>query len=211
MLKHVSIIITLATATLYTLGITYYQSYLRRLGVEETLFPLTIDRTIFQGFVSSITMGAKAFVWFYAAALGVFVTALIGNLLIESIKKHTISTFIFKRYRKNSATNSSDLNEFTVFAVNVVEYGSVLLIIFLGFLLVLLASDKAGSESAKNFIKKCDTGKLKSHLVAVGSGNPQISGYPIVCNPDLCAYFLKGKSVVIGKDGRVVSEVDIEP
>jgi len=91
MFKQASVIITLVTATLYTLGLTFYQGYLFELGVEETLFPLTVDRTLFQGFVSITTMGAKALAYLYLTALSVTIVAMVGSAFSQQIKTHKVA------------------------------------------------------------------------------------------------------------------------
>lgn len=83
MLKHASVIISFITAALYTLGFTYHQGYLHDFGITDSMFTLSIDQTVFKGFLSLSTMGATAIVWFFLAAEGVLLTALIGSAIVK--------------------------------------------------------------------------------------------------------------------------------
>lgn len=91
MLKHASVIITLVTATLYMLGLVFYQAYLFELNIEETQFPLTVDRILFLGFASATSMGVKAIGYLYLTALGVLIVAMVGDIFLKLIRNHKIA------------------------------------------------------------------------------------------------------------------------
>lgn len=204
MIKHLSIIITLITATLYVLGLTYYQSFLRSLGIEETQFPLSIDRVLFQGFVSSANMGFKALVWFYLTAFGVVAVALVGMFVFDLFKEHKLLKLINdKRVLQKNETKAK--SSFTDFALKMFEYVSGVLVVFIGVFVVLIVSDNIGKEAAKNTIEKCANGELPQQIVRLANKQKEVSGCPIVCNSSQCAYLTADRVLVINKEGRIYS------
>lgn len=70
--------LAVGTACLYSYGLTYHQGYLSAWGLEEGLFPLSVDRTVFQGFVAASHLGAVTLLPLLAAALVLLLAALLG-------------------------------------------------------------------------------------------------------------------------------------
>lgn len=208
MLKHASIIITLSTAVLYVLGLSYYQAYLKFLGVDETQFPLQIDRVLFQGFVSSVNMGASGLVWFYLTSLGVVIITLLGLVIFKFIKEHKLITLI-KKWFSPDKPNPKDKNNFIEFAIKIFEYAAGILIVFFLTLLVIIASSNVGEEAAKNMINQCNSGQLKKHNIIIPDDSKSVTGCSIVCNSEQCAYLVTDKTLIINKDGTISSETNI--
>jgi len=198
MLKHASIIITLVSATLYTLGLTFYQSYLLELNIEETQFPLAVDRVLFQGFLSVTTMGAKAIGYLYLTTLGVIIVAMIGSIFLELAKKHKIAKKI--AIWSTKVSDESEMEEgFLLFSLKVAENASYLILFFLLGLIVLILSGKVGQEAAIEFKERCKTEQNYSVSIVMKKTGIKHVGYPVVCSNWQCAYYVDGKTIVLNK------------
>ena len=165
MLKHASIIITLVTATLYTLGLTFYQAYLFELNIEETQFPLTVDRIMFQGFVSATRMGARSIVFLYLTALGVVIVAMIGNISLRSLKNHKIAKIFATSFSSSEDAEMGD--GFLAFSFKLLENASYLIVLFMLGLGVLILCGKAGQELAIEFRERCKNGQIYSVTISM--------------------------------------------
>jgi len=198
MLKHASIIITLTTAILYTLGLTFYQGYLFELGVEETQFPLTVDRTLFQGFISITTMGAKAIVYLYLTALCVTIVAMVGNIFLEQIKTHMVAKKIAGLF--SSTSEETEIKEgFMSFSLKVAENASYLILFFFFGLVVLVLCEKAGQEAAIEFKQRCERGEIYPVSISLKNSEEVFAGYSIVCSNWQCVYLVNGTAIVLNK------------
>ena len=206
MLKHAAVFITLATAGLYTLGLAFHLGFLAELGIEETLFPLSLDRTLFQGFVSFTHMGVKAIVLLLVAAEGIVLVGLAANLVISLAKKsdwleNKTATLIERKNESSRPPRSG----FVQFAHKMLVYSSVLFIVFMGTLVVVFLSDIAGRESALKLKENVRNGLLKTTSIALKEGNKELKGVSIVCNQNQCAYYV-GSQVVIVNLSDIKSE-----
>ncbi len=197
MLKHASVIITLVTATLYTLGLVFYQAYLFELNIEETQFPLTVDRVLFQGFVSATSMGATAIAYLYLTALGVITVAMVGDIILERVKDHKIAKKITSIFSVSEETK--ELGGFLGFSFTILKKASYLFVFFMLGLAVLVLCEKAGQESAIEFKERCKNGKNYSVTITMKNTPEKIVGYPVVCSNQQCVYLVNGKSIVVNK------------
>ncbi len=98
MLKHASIVISILLASLYSIGLTFHQGYLRTLGIEETQFQLSLDGLFFQGFFATTDLSTGAIVWLVMAASGVVIVANLGMLMIEVINKLNLKSIFQPNY-----------------------------------------------------------------------------------------------------------------
>lgn len=200
MIKYVSIIITTLTAALYTLGFTFYQSYLLELGVEESLFPMTIDRTIFHGFVASTTMSAKGILWFLLAAEGVVLIATLGGFIIKLAKKKCI----FKNAQTNTDASGQSCQgdvkqeeSFLNFSYKMLVIASITVFSYLGIILVLIASGQSGKEAALRFKEKAKNNIISAVNISLKNDEKIIKVYPIVCNQNQCSFYDGSRTFVL--------------
>lgn len=82
--RLVAAALALATACLYAYGLSYHRGYLSAWGLEEGLFPLSFDRTVFQGFVASSELGAVTLLPLLVVALMLLLAALLGAWLASA-------------------------------------------------------------------------------------------------------------------------------
>ena len=195
MLKHASIVISIILAALYSIGLSFHQGYLRTLGIEETQFQLSIDRLFFQGFFATADLSTGAVVWLVMAASGVVIVANLGVLLIEIVNKlelrKSIPSHLFSKKENN--TNYP----FFEFSFRMFLYILVLFGVYLGILLVLIASDNSGTSHAEKFIERTENGDVKMKTVQFKNNADDYTGYSVICNDTQCSYFKKGQSTVI--------------
>ena len=158
MLKHAPVAISIILAALYALGLSFHQGYLRTLGIEETQFQLSIDRIFFQGFFATADLGTGAIIWLIMAASGVVIVANLGVLFIEIINKLELKTYIPTWLFSKDENNLN--HPFTEFSLKIFLYVVVLFGIYIGSLLVLIASDNSGTAHAEKFIENTKEGKV---------------------------------------------------
>ncbi|MBU4230808.1 MAG: hypothetical protein KKG88_10985 [Proteobacteria bacterium] len=200
MIKYASIVITTLTAALYTLGLTFYQSYLLELGIEETLFPMTIDRTIFHGFIASTSMSAKVIMWFLLAAEGVvLIAALIGFIIKIAKKKH-----IFKDAQTNTNASGQSYQaaanqdeSFLNFSYKMLVIAVITVFSYLGIILVLIASGQSGKEAALRFKENAKNKAISAVNISLKNGNKILKVYPIVYNQNQCSFYDGAKTFVL--------------
>lgn len=107
MLKHASVYLTLIAAILYTLGLNYYQGFLSVFGLEESMFPLTFDQTIFTGYLSMVQLRGKPILWLLIASEVALIVVYFADFLLKRLqKKKTSDTSSTKTTDSSSGTKS---------------------------------------------------------------------------------------------------------
>ncbi len=87
-------------------------------------------------------------------------------------------------------------------------YIIVLFGIYLGSLLVLIASNKSGTSHAEKFIERTKEGLVKINTILFKAITEEYMGYSVICNDFQCAYFANGNSTVINnRDVLMVTSV----
>ena len=76
-------------------------------------------------------------------------------------------------------------------------YILVLFGVYLGILLVLIASGKSGTSHAEKFIERTENGDVKVKTVQFKNNSNDYTGFSVVCNDTQCSYFKSGQSTVI--------------
>jgi hypothetical protein len=196
MLKHASILISLALAGLYALGLTFHQGFLRELGIEETQFILALDRVFFQGFVSTMNMGSKGLVYLFLSAGGVVLVAEVGVLVGSWINRTDLYSKVRSIFVSQNNKQSSE-SSFGNFSAKAFAYLGLALFLFMLLLAALLLSDRSGGEYAKRFIANTTNGVLHKKLIELKSNEKSYKGYSIICSTLQCAYYIEGKAVVL--------------
>jgi len=189
MIKYSTIITTIITAALYTLGSTYYQGFLGKLGIEESLFRMAVDRTLFHGMIATTSMGTKAIMWFLLAAEGVVITAAFGGILFKYARKLiTLKKGINTKKLINSSEDKTE-NSFLIFSYKMFAIAVATFLVYFGIILILMASSRAGKEAAIKFIKNTESGKIQKSTITFKDNRPHIQAFPIICNENQCSYY----------------------
>lgn len=194
MLKHASVFISLILAGLYALGLTFHQGFLRELGLQETQFALSVDRTFFEGFMAAAQMGVKGILYLIGSAAGVLIIAELGVLALDWINKTDLKQKLFKKPNKTST--SQEQNSFADFSLKAFSYILVALILCSFLLLVLILSDKSGMEWALKFKENAMSDKYKVNSIKLYKDKESMKGYLIICNNLQCAYLVNGSTIV---------------
>lgn len=196
-----------ATASFYLLGVLFYQGFARTMGLDETLFPLTVDQTLFYGFFALLDLSAAQVVYFVIAAETIALVALVIVLLSTSIRVRSfVGSWFPHRSRQEERPTPLEppkqLAEFANLAAQMLLFAAVVLFVILGILFAGYFADKSGQATANNFLKKVDDGKRAPvDLYLVGQDQP-IKAHPILCSGTHCA-FLIGKTTVTYRHEQV--------
>jgi hypothetical protein len=189
-----------ATASLYLLGVLFYQGFTRTMGVEETLFPLTVDRTLFDGFFALLDLSAAQVGYFVLAAEIIALVAFAIILLSTSIRVRSFVGSWFTRHTHRKAQTTTlepppQVTEFANFAVQMFVVAVVVLFVILGILLAGIFADKSGQATANNFLKKVEDGKhAPLDLYLVGQDQP-IKAHRVLCSSTHCAFLIGKKTI----------------
>jgi len=210
-LDHASVFISLVLASFYGLGLLYHKSFLREFGIEETQFPLSIDRTFYQGFFALAELTAPNIMFVILCAAGVLLTAYLAALLVEIAKRVNVVKPILLRLQ-NVFTSNSEIVEFhpaierfTEFSTKVFWYVCAAVFSYLSILLILIAAEHAGKANAERYKDKIANKEIiqDTLLVEISKGKLETyKGYSIVCNSSQCAYF-DGNSTSVFNDSSV--------
>jgi hypothetical protein len=197
-LNHAPVLISLVLATFYALGLMYHHSFLKAFGIEETQFPLSIDRIFYQGFFAFAELTAPNVIFVVFCASGVVITAYLAILVVELAKRINVVKPILSTLQKaftkntNKVELSPALENFAEFSTKVFWYVCAGVLAYLSVLLVLIAAEHAGKANAKRYKDKIINNQVAIDrlMVEVSKGEfESFEGYSIVCNSLQCAYF----------------------
>lgn len=212
MIQIVLTVLPIVTAGLYLLGLTYHQGFLEGFGIEETLFPLSVDRTLFQGFVAFLLLGAKPFAYSLVAVMAIFITAVLAAAISSNQRIHNWGHSLAIRLRPSSAAKplSEEASKWIDKGSTLAIYLIVAFLIYLGLFVVALAATKSGKEQALRFIE--NSSKSKEGFVTLHFPNSptSVTGKPIFCGASHCAYWL-GTEAVLYKNESVEKVVTHNP
>lgn len=194
-LKHASVFISLILAGLYALGITLHQGFLSNLGLEETQFPLSVDRTFFQGFMAATQMGAKGFLYLIGSAGAVLISAEIGVFVSSWINNTDIQKRLNEIFGNNST--SQEVNSFTEFSLKALSYSILAFVMYALMLFALSFSYKSGVELSNKFKKNALKNEYIEKTIKFHKDPNVIKGYSIICNDKQCAYLVNGNALVL--------------
>lgn len=198
LLNHASVIISLILAALYALGLMYHLSFLKTFGIEETQFPLSIDRIFYQGFFAFANLTAPNISFVLLCASGVMITAYLAILVTEIAKRSNFVEPAFSKLRNafNKEPNKIELHpaleDFAEFSAKVFWYVCAGVFFYLSVILVLIAAEHVGKENAEQYMEKIKNNQVAVDelLVEVNKGVVEkYTGYSIACNSHQCAYF----------------------
>lgn len=197
-LNHASIAISLILAALYALGLNFHLSFLKNLGIEETQFPLTIDRVFYQGFFVFADLTAPKIGFIIICASGVAITAYIAILFVEVAKKSNFMKPIiiwlqskFKKGRSQTELHPA-LEGFSLFSTKVFWYICIGTLLYISILITLMAAEHAGKSHAEKYKEKILAGSLAVDYLLVEESKGKVieyKGYSIICNSSQCAYY----------------------
>jgi len=186
MLKNASVYITLIAVILYTLGLNFYQGFLSVFGLEESMFPLTLDQTMFTGYISMVHMGVKPFLWLLTATEGALLVAYSVDSLLKRLPKEKASDEDVSKIETECGRGST----FVVGAERLFIYAIVVLLVFIGAILFSFTSTKAGVAAGKKYNEKIKRGGVASSAIFMKKSGKVFKGYNIISSPQQYAVMI---------------------
>lgn len=209
MIQTVLTVLPIVTAGLYLLGLTYHQGFLEGFGIEETLFPLSVDRTLFQGFVAFMTLGATPFAYSLVAAMAIAITAVLAAAISSNQRIRNWGHWLVTKFQQPSRAEplSERAPKWIDKAGALAIYLVIAFLIYLALLIVALAATKSGKEQASHFIEKSAKSKDGFVTLHFPNGAASVTGKPIFCSASHCAYWLGAEAVLYKNESveRVVT------
>ncbi|TXI26226.1 MAG: hypothetical protein E6Q61_00510 [Nitrosomonas sp.] len=189
-----------ATASLYVLGICYYQGFLRIVGLEESQFPLTVDRTLFHGFFALLDLSAAQIGYFVLASemialVAVVIVALSTSKRVRNLIGFRSSNALTQENKIEALVPPKPLAEFADFASYMFLFSAIVLFSILGILVAGTFADKSGQAAAKSFLKRIEDGKQPGVDIFLAGQEQSVKGYSILCSTTHCAFVVNQKVV----------------
>ena len=192
-LRLLTVGLALGTACLYTYGLTYHQGSLAYWGLEETMFPLTLERSLFQGFVASSQLGAVALAPLLGVALTVFTALLFFSWIWAQLRNG-----LGPRQRGGHGPAGTRLDIalplWLGYAARWVQASYWALVAFVLLMLTLVVADRLGRQAAHERHLSLRGGSLAPVTVTHRLRGPVV-GHALICSDTHCAY-LVGETVL---------------
>lgn len=189
-----SIIITLSTAVLYCFGLTFYRGYIRQFGLLESQFPLTFDRTIFEGFYCMTYIAAKPILYFFLAAQVLILTAILVKYILRYANNKGLS---FKSLSNSTQPVTEQRGGFVGICSMVLIYSALLLVVYVGIVTVLVFSEQSGKSAAQSVINSYKNRCYKTSSIVQNNGNRYSNAYLVACNQKESAYLVGNETIVL--------------
>lgn len=203
-IKNLSLILAIATASLYTYGLTFHQGYLKYWGLEESLFLLSFERTLFHGFLASSYLGSKTLVPFFGVSVAIFAVMAFFAWLAKVLKNKAWYQKLFgERVKK---TEEGNLPGYVKWAALLVAFAYWALVSFLVLMALLVLAGHLGNDVAADQKAKFQNSIEQPVTIHLANGE-QFQGFPVTCSSVHCAFFASGvvKLIPLSSMALVVS------
>ena len=185
-------VLPVLSAALYLVGTIYHESYLKQFGVDDSMFPLPLDRVLLHGFTSLLTFGLLPMLSGVSIAMLVFAVVMIAALLSSLPMVQRIQAAALQQMR---AKLDSLPNTPTPALVKLVDRWGVLYFYFAGAFLLIIAlvfamllSSDAGERAAESDKENWSKGTRRSAAVSV-QGEPTATAFQVACGATHCAFW----------------------
>lgn len=203
MLRIVLTVLPIITAGLYLIGLAFHQGYLDEFGIEETLFPLSVDRTLFQGFVAFLTLGAKPIVYSLLAVMVLFISAVTVAVLSSSERIRNWTSMVVTKLKPKKQIKSTIptwASELIDTAANMFIYIAIIFFLYASLLLVAIFATQSGKEQSIQFIKGATDLEKGYVTLHIENSAETMTGKPIICGSTYCAYWVGSKVTLLKND-----------
>lgn len=211
MLQTVLTVLPVVTAGLYLLGLTYHQGFLEGFNIEESLFPLSVDRTLFQGFVAFMTLSAKPLYYSLIAAAAIFLTGFTAAVISSNRLVRRWGHMLASKLRQPSNRDPLSESAFQCIdkMITAFIYAAIVIFIYLGLFIVAVSATKSGKEQALHFIDSANKSKEGFVTLYLPNNTDPVIGKPILCSSSHCAYWLGNEAVLYRNESveRIVNHV----
>ncbi len=186
-IKNLSLILAFATASLYVYGLTFHQGYLRHWGLEESLFSLSFERTLFHGFLASSYLGAKTLGPLLGVSVALFAAMTSFAWLAKVLRE---KSWYQKRFGERAKkTESGELPNYVQWAALIAAFAYWALVSFLVLMAMLAQAGRMGDTIAADQHARFNESKEGEVSVHLSSGE-QFSGFAITCSSEHCAFLV---------------------
>lgn len=191
-LQAILTVLPALSAALYLVGTIYHESYLNDFGIDNSMFPLALDRVWLYGFTSLLTFGLQPMLSGVLIAMLVLAVVMIAAVLssLPMVQHIQASTSQRIRAKFNSLPGTP-----TPALVKLVDRWGVLYFYLAGaFLLVItlvfamLLSSDAGERAAKGDKENWSKGTRRSAIVSI-QGEPTATAFQVTCGATHCAFW----------------------
>lgn len=195
----------IVTAALYLFGVVFYQGFMRRMGLEESQFPLTVDRTIFNGLFALLDLSAPQLINFILATEIFTLVTFIIVFISTSVRVRSFFKKVPLSLPENTTSEAklsppAPITEIANFAAKALALCLIVVFVILGILAASYFTDKSGQDVADAFIHKAEAGvRSPIELYLSGKSEP-ITAHIIVCSASHCAYLINGQAITYRND-----------
>jgi hypothetical protein len=192
-------ILPLLSAALYLLGFSYHQGYLAAFGVDESLYPLALDRALFTGLLAFIGMSFPAVAYALGALCALVIALLVATILSSTASVRSITLSFLRRLpgwrlsHPPSETASALLDRSFV----LYGYGIGIVAVLVSLLAMAALSSARGREQAEREISdhKSDRGWTTQVSTRETDLPPRVK--LLVCGEHWCSFWSEVGAVTV--------------
>lgn len=188
-IKNATLLLAVGTAALYAYGLSFYQGYLGYWGIEESLFELSFERLIFQGFSASGLAALKI--------LGPFVLSAVCFAFFVWLFQRFRKAAWVKRWIASSVDDKVGAEKSETLSVLVAVFTAAyftLVALIVAWFLLLLAGVHGRSVAEDQHVSWATTPERQIY-VTLDSGR-SFKAHSITCANAHCAYLSEQEVVV---------------
>ena len=190
------LLLPILSGLLYFIGHEYYQARLNSFGIEASLFPLSIDQAIYNGFTASVLLLVEPVVYGVIVVMALMASVLLLTLLTTSsffrnardflsllvLVKFNIKKFRLQEHPPPSMIKATD-------KVSIIYSFSLIAFLLIVFILVAAVfSSKLGREQANKAKENWKLEKTPYILLMPSAGAP-FRALQVQCNDKHCAFW----------------------
>ncbi|UCU99263.1 hypothetical protein [Acidovorax radicis] len=193
-------VLPVLSAALYLVGTMYQESYLLAFGVDNSMFPLPLDRVWLYGFTSLLSFGLAPMLMGVMIVL-LIVMAVIIAAALSSFPKVQRGQAVFARCARKRL--ASIQNKPAPAMVALVDKGGVLYFYVAGFFFIVVAlvsavllSSQAGAKAAERDKARWAEGAQRT-AVASAKGEPSFTAFQVTCGAIHCAFWTGSETRIL--------------
>lgn len=208
-LKTILTVLPVLSAGLYLLGTAYYQGYLATYGIDDSLFPISTERTLLVGFIAFVNVGFIPLGYTVLAFMCLVFAVLVAAVLSSTPMLHNLkAAFLAKVARfRHAKSIPESIENLTGKGESIYTYLAGIFICCFLMILGASASGKSGSKHAEKEMESFASGQ-GSFVTVVSSLLPtSAKAKKIVCSASHCAFWLGTETVILRHDSldRIVA------
>lgn len=200
---NVPLALALITAFLYGYGVSFQQGYLIYWGLDDSMFPIAFERTLFRGFIGYGYLGSKTTGFLVLTAIALTTISAVATWLVGLLRHRRcvrwFSVVLRRRLRRPlpKPTDQEDagsvarvgwLTRLNLWVSWIVAFQSLVVMSFLLAALLMLLASIAGRWVAKD--QDHDFQVSERQVTVHLAGGDQFEAFPITCSATHCAYLV---------------------